>query len=353
MNKPNIRLLSLFANIGIGETYLHESGIKTVVANELLADRVNVYKSLYPEVNTVLGDITNKSVFDEIIAKSLEHKVNAMIATPPCQGMSIAGKMLENDPRNSLIIKVFEIFSILKPDYLLIENVPQMLKTNIIFKGNVVNIKDFIQTQAGDNYNVVCDVLDCADYGTPQHRKRTFVRIFKKGLTWQDPVKQKKITVRQAIEYLPSLNPGERSDIPWHYAKTHNSKQVYWMEHTPTGKTALQNPPPFQPNKDGRPIKGFSTTYKRIEWDKPSPTITMANGSISSQNNVHPGRDLGNGKFSDPRVLTLLELFILMGLPKDWKISPDISENKIRHYIGEAVPPIMMKNLWSGIGKVV
>lgn len=349
MKPKNIKLLSLFANIGIGETYLHELGIKTVVANELLPDRVDVYKSLYPDVDTVCGDITQKQVFDSIVEKSLKHKVNAMIATPPCQGMSIAGKMLENDPRNSLIIKVFELFSIIKPDYLLIENVPQMLKTNILYKGKSVNIKDFITQKAGDDYSVICEVLDCADYGTPQHRKRTFVRIFKKNLDWKDPVKEKKITVRDAISHLPSLNPGQKSDIPWHYAKTHNKNQIYWMQNTPTGKTALENSPPYQPNKDGRPIKGFSTTYKRIDWDKPAPTITMANGSISSQNNVHPGRKLPNGTYSDPRVLSLLELFILMGLPTNWKINPDISENKIRHYIGEAVPPIMMKKLWSGI----
>lgn len=349
MKKKKIKLLSLFANIGIGETYLHDIGVKTVVANELLSDRVDVYKSLYPDVHTIAGDITNEHIFESIVKASIEKGVNAMIATPPCQGMSIAGKMLENDPRNSLIIKVFEIFSIIKPDYLLIENVPQMLKTSIIYKGKNINIKDFITERAGDDYNVICEVLDCADYGTPQHRKRTFVRIFKKSLKWKNPVKEAKITVKEAIGHLPSLNPGEKSDIPWHYAKTHNNNQAYWMQHTPTGKTALDNLPPYQPNKDGRPIKGFSTTYKRIDWNKPAPTITMANGSISSQNNVHPGRALGGGVYSDARVLTLLELFILMGLPPDWKINPNISDNKIRHYIGEAVPPIMMKKLWSGI----
>ena len=64
-------------------------------------------------------------------------------------------------------------------------------------------------------------------------------------------------------------------------------------------------------SKNGRKIKGYNTTYKRIEWDKPAPTITMCNGGISSQNNVHPGRLQKDGTYSDARVLTLRELFIL------------------------------------------
>ena len=48
-----------------------------------------------------------------------------------------------------------------------------------------------------------------------------------------------------------------------------------------------------------------------MHWDKPAPTITMKNGSISSQNNVHPGRLLPNGTYSDARVLTVAELSIL------------------------------------------
>ena len=56
-----------------------------------------------------------------------------------------------------------------------------------------------------------------------------------------------------------------------------------WQTHT--DKTAFENEIYF-PQKDGRKIKGYTTTYKRMEWDKPVPNINMANGSISSQNNI-------------------------------------------------------------------
>ena len=68
----------------------------------------------------------------------------------------------------------------------------------------------------------------------------------------------------------------------------------------------------------------------------------MCNGAVSSQNNVHPGRKLDDGTYSDARVLTLLELFILMGLPKDPGFPDGFSDNQIRHILGEAVPPILI-----------
>lgn len=335
--------LSLFANIGIGETYLKELGINIKVANELLADRVTIYKHYHPETDVIQGDINNPEIFDKIVQKSIQHKVNLIIATPPCQGMSIAGKMKADDPRNTLIIKAIKAFKIIKPDYMLIENVPQMLKTSILFEDKIINIKDFISTQIGQEYEVKFNVYDAADYGTPQYRKRTIVRIYKKNLNWSDPQKQPPITVKEAIGDLPTLESEQRSTThPFHYAKKHNENHILWMKHTPTGKTALNNTI-YYPEKDGRKIKGFSTTYKRMEWDKPAPTVTMGNGSVSSQNNVHPGRLLPDGTYSDARVLTLFEIFRIMGLPDNWTPPQDITEAKLRHVIGEAVPPIMMK----------
>ena len=96
---------------------------------------------------------------------------------------------------------------------------------------------------------------------------------------------------------------------------------------------------------NGRKNKGLSTTFKRIQWDAASPTITMCNGAISSQNNVHPGRKNADGTYSDARALTLLELFLLMGLPPDPGLPEDVTENQIRNILGEAVTPILIKKI--------
>jgi len=341
--------LTLFSNVGIGETYLKDIGINVVIANELLPERSKFYSHSHPDGLMINGDITNPDILNRIIEEGKKRDINLIIATPPCQGMSIAGKMEEDDPRNSLIIKALQVFKELKPDYMLIENVTQMLKTSIVYRGKQIKIVDFITKQIGNDYVAKFNVFDAADYGTPQFRKRAIVRIYKKTLTWKDPVKQKYITVREAIGDLPSLEAGQKSTIKYHEAKKHNDNHILWMKHAATGKSAFQNQDPYKPTKDGRLIKGFPTTYKRIDWDKPAPTITMANGSISSQNNVHPGNKLKDGTYSDARALTWLELFRLTALPNHWTPPEWASDKVVREVIGEALMPMLLKNLLLGI----
>lgn len=340
----SLKGLSLFANVGIAETYLKDAGVQIVLANELLEERTNFYSHLH-ESKIICGSITDDLIFDEIIRQSKYEKVNFILATPPCQGMSMAGKMQEDDPRNYLIIKAMEAFILISPDAMLIENVSQMYQTSIIINNEKVNIKNYIQVICKKyGYNVKFDIFDAADYGTAQHRKRSFTRIFKDTYIWQDPVKQKHITVAEKIKELPSLESGEKSNIRWHNARLHNDRHILWMKHTPTGKSAMHNEEHY-PQKNGRKIKGFATTYKRILWDKPAPTITMSSGSISSQNNVHPGNLLCDGTYSDARCLTVLELLRLTGLPDNWDIPIWANENLVRQVIGEAIPPMLVKSI--------
>lgn len=346
-----IKGLSLFANVGIGELLLNKTDVKIVVANELLKERAKFYQEVHSDSKMIAGDITDKKVYAEVIKESKKQGVKFIVATPPCQGMSMAGKMDPNDVRNKLILKVADSINDLDPDYVLIENVPQMLKTHIVVKNKPVKIIDFLMNKFSKKYNINFQVVDAADYGTPQHRKRTIVLMCKKTIgEWKIPAKQKQITVRDVIGDLPSLEAGEKSKIPLHVAKPHNDNHILWMKHTPTGETAFNNKVHY-PQKDGRKIKGFMTTYKRMDWDYPAPTVTMANGSVSSQNNVHPGRLQKDGTYSDARVLTILEIMKISGIPTSWKIPKWASDNLIRHVIGEMVPPNLLYNIVKNIPK--
>lgn len=340
-----IKGISLFANVGIGELLLKDAGIDIVVANELLPQRAKFYSENYPDSKMICGDITKKEVFDEVIKEGIKSKVDFLIATPPCQGMSIAGKMNPDDPRNTLILKVVEAILKLSPKYIVIENVPQMLKSYISVDDEKIGIMEYIESKLGKKYNISYQVVDAADFKTPQYRKRAIILMSKKGFPKPTfPEKQPQITVKTAIGHLPSLEAGESSKIPLHKAKSHNARHIEWMKHTPTGETALNNPVHF-PQKDGRKIKGFMTTYKRMRWDKPAPTVTMANGSISSQNNVHPGTLKKDGTYSDARVLTIKELMLISGIPDTWKIPSWASDNLIRQVIGEMLPPQLIYHL--------
>lgn len=338
--------LSLFANVGIGETYTHLYNLHIKVANELLEDRVAFYKHLHPDTDMICGDIKDFKIKKQVIDKAIEHKCNFILATPPCQGMSLAGRKASEDERNLLIIDAVEVILAVSPAFVIIENVPPALKTKIAVDNCVVTIPDFLKQRLGEIYKINYRVLDAADYGTPQSRKRAIFLLSKHEYgEWQFPKKQSRITLGEVIRHLPSLEAGDKSEVKFHNAKNHNERHIECMKHTPTGKSAFENEIYYPKRPDGQRVSGYVTTYKRMDWDKPAPTITMGNGSISSQNNVHPGRPNDDGTYSDARVLTLKELFILTGLPETWEPPEDANEMLTRKVIGECLLPRLVEEL--------
>jgi DNA (cytosine-5)-methyltransferase 1 len=345
-----LRGLSLFSSAGIGETYIGNY-INMLVANELLDVRCKLYKHFNPKSKVINGDIKDEKVYNNIIKESISNKINFIYATPPCQSFSKAGKQMINDPRDTLFIYIISIIKIIQPKYIMIENVPEFIKLHCNINNENKLVLDVIKTELGHNYNINYDILNTSDYGVAQDRKRAIILLSHKNVKeWLIPKKfSRKITVFESIGHLPSLESGQSSDIhKWHKAKKHNERHILWMKNTPTGKSAFDNEIHY-PQKDGRKIKGFKTCYKRISWDKPSPTITMANGSISSQNNVHPGHLVPDGTYSDARVLSIYELMLLTSLPSDWNIPNDISENVIRQVLGECIPPKLVLELVKNI----
>ena len=131
--KKRVKALSLFANVGIAESYLDKENIDVVIANELEPKRAEFYSYLYPNTNMIVGDITSKAIKDKIINEAKKQKVDLIMATPPCQGMSTVGKKDKNDVRNTLIKHAVDIIKEVKPDYVFLENVPEQLITKIIY----------------------------------------------------------------------------------------------------------------------------------------------------------------------------------------------------------------------------
>lgn len=342
--------LSLFACSGIAEYYLKDTNVDIVLANELVKDRCDIYKHFYKDAEMIHGDINEK--FDEIVSKSKKLDVDFIIATPPCQSFSNAGRKQLDDKRTPLFLTLIESIKKIKPKYVLIENVPSFMKSKYS-KDSDDKIQDRFDQELGDMYVIKTKILNTKDFEVPQARKRSITLLSLKTLEeWKHPkVIKKTITVKDAIGHLPSLESGEKSDIhKWHKAKTHNKKHIKWLSHTPTGKTAFDNSI-FFPQKDGRRIKGFKTTYKRITWDNPSPTITMSSGSISSQNNVHPGNSYekdGETLYDNARALTVYEIMLLTGLDDAWD-PPTSNEKIVRDIIGEAVPPKMIYHIINNI----
>lgn len=356
MNKPIVGL-SLFSGGGIAETYFEDIGIHIAVANELLPERAAFYRHTHPQTKMICGDISDECVFRRVMEEAKAAKASFLLATPPCQGMSTLGKReYVSDKRNSLVHYVLEAIDAMQPDYVLMENVPKF--TELLYNadgtthdaqatdGGAYRIVELLEHLYAARYHVEMKLLNAMHYGVPQSRPRAIIKMYRKGLSWPWPAEEGRIiTLRDAIGDLPSLESGQSSGIKWHRALVHNERQILALRHTPEGKSAMKNEVYYPRKKDGSRVRGFHNTYNRMKWDEPAPARTTNNHLMSGHNNVHPGRPLADGTWSDARVLTLRELIIVSSLPLDWNLPPEMAEAAVRELIGEAVPPLLTKKI--------
>lgn len=359
-----LRGLSLFSNVGIAEAGLASLDVDILYANELLKDRADFYSCVHPNTEMIPGDITNDELRSQIVNKAIENKVNFVLATPPCQGMSEAGNRFEFDERNQLITYAVDVIKRVQPDFAIIENVRTILHTKIVTNGKVMMIPDYIKETLKEYRFNKESLIRAMDHGIPQMRERNIYLLVRKDIdiVWEFPDAEPIVTLQEAIGNLPSLDPLLREGMEmtlqkfpdyekkreaglkiskWHYPPTHSWKQVEWMMHTPSGKSAIYNPVYYPQKEDGTPVVAHHNHYRRMAWEKPSRTITQNNGVISSLACVHPGRPYeknGEVLYSDPRVLSIYELLIVSTLPLDWQIPSWAKETLIRKVIGEGIP---------------
>ena len=344
-----LKAISLFSCAGIGELMLDKLNLSVIAANELIEKRAEVYCKLHPDSEMIIGDIRDSNVKKRILSYK-RVKPEFLIATPPCQGLSTVGKNkldkhYSQDDRNFLIFDIISIIKSFDFKYILIENVPKYLEMYFPKDGELIQLLDLLELELGSKYIINGNVYNAKDYGVPQSRPRAIIKIYKKGIRWPEPRKEKEIPLEKSIGHLPSLKPGEFSEIKWHYAKPQREDLTRALEHTATGKSALNNPVYFPKNKYGEKVRGFHNTYKRMICDEPAHARTTFNGSISSHNNVHPGHLLANHLYSDPRVLSIYETLIVSTIDPDTPFPEEISDSFLRILIGEGVPPKFMYEL--------
>jgi len=269
--------ISLFCSGGIGDLSAHSLGIELLVANELLADRIELHRRNFPNTLAIQGDIWERA--DEIVMETQQRlkgrKLDFVFATPPCQGMSSngQGKLLNGirngskpkfDTRNQLIVPTIQIINALKPGTIVFENVPGMENTLIEDPaGGLVRILDFIARELGHEYEGAWEVVEFANYGVPQKRQRLItifsrVEVVKSFLNLHGSLlppqthsesgkrgTKRWVSVRDVIEKLPALDAGNaasaKSDIPFHCVPLLDEKKYFWVSNTPAESGAFDN----------------------------------------------------------------------------------------------------------------
>lgn len=360
MKLPPIRSTTLCSNVGIDEYFLEYAHVKNCIMLECDHDRVKWYKEIYPNVTCIEGYLEDENKRNLVINEHIKQGCKLIMATPPCQTVSVAGKRDFNDSRTKLFLYILDIIEAVDSinDYVLIENVPPYMTASpkglqYILKGmTIVEYIKYRLEQLG--YEVNIDKINAANYGTPQSRERVIILASKKGI-WKFPIPFKKqVTLMEAIGYLPSIN----SDLPRtrYYSTPKLTKQeIEMLKHTPTGQSAWDNAKEYQPKtKEGKESgANRKSRFKRNSWDKPAHTLTSDSDNISGMNTIHPGRILidektGEKLYSDPRVFNLKEKLIILGFPNseawcndkaEYKVPEWASSKLINDVLGESFLP--------------
>ncbi|MGU3374613.1 DNA cytosine methyltransferase [Chryseobacterium sp. M5A1_1a] len=386
MKKP-LTYISLFSSAGVGCFGFKENGFECIATNELLSKRLKIQehnqKCRY-ETGYLDGDITSDKVqnqlFTEIEMWKKKHHISEpdiIIATPPCQGMSVANHK-KNDElgRNSLVVESIKITKKVNPRFFVFENVRAFLTTTCTdTDGLEKTIGEAIVQNLGGHYNILSKVINFKDYGANSSRTRTLVIGVRKDLQNVSPFdifpqKQKPKTLRELFTDLEKLNKMgtiSGNDI-FHSFREYDVKMLPWIEKLKEGQSAFENEEeeriPHQ-IKDGEIVFNKSKNgdkYARWYWDREGPCVHTRNDILASQNTVHP---------SENRVFSIRELMLMMSIPESftWTNVPaetlnklDAEEQKkflkkeelnIRHCIGEAVPTGVFANIAKRIKEVI
>ena len=381
--------ISLFSSAGIGCYGFKLEGFDCVATNELITRRLEVQKfnkKCKYESGYICGDITEdatkNALYDQIaLWKKREglSRIDVVIATPPCQGMSVANhKKSETEiVRNSLVIESIKVIKQINPRFFIFENVPAFMKTICTdIDGEHKSIAAAIENNLGQAYSYTSRVINFKNYGACSSRQRTVVIGVSKDYAdevsplelYPDLVKER--TLREVIGDLKPLKEfGEidENDI-YHSFRPYPEHMRAWIADIKEGQSAFDN---VDDNKKPHRVVGGKIVinqrknadkYTRQYWDKVGPCIHTRNDQMASQNTVHP---------CDDRVFSIRELMLMMTVPysfkwveTDFNILNDLpteqkraflkkEEIKIRQSLGEAVPTVIFQSIAKKIKSVL
>lgn len=252
-------------------------------------------------------DITKKDVKEKVITLLKEEHPYVICGGFPCQGFSLSGTSIATDERNTLYYDMLEIVKEVKPQYIVMENV---VGISSMLNGNIVRkiLDDYCQI----GYEITWRVLDAANYGVPQHRKRVIFignRIDRPNV-FPKPFKNENnySSVRDAIGRYENIE--ENLEINHIFSK-HSLEMKKRLAEVPIGKTLYEK---------------YNDSWKKCDGDKPSCTIKENHGAT----NIH---------YKLARVITPREMAALQSFPEDFFFEgPKAKQIK---QIGNAVPPLL------------
>lgn len=317
--------VDLFSGCGGLTTGLKIAGFNVLAAVEIDEKARSTYKLNHPEVLLAGSDVRMVDPFVILEAFSLKSgELDLLAGCPPCQGFSRMrkrnGARSARDERNSLIDDFVRFALVLLPKFIMLENVPGL--------AGYYKFGNSLRSLERAGYTIHHEVLDVADFGVPQRRKRLIVSASRIGLPVLALPNKIKKSVREAISHLPLAGI---SGDPLHDFPERRSERVKKLiEAIPLNGGSRADLPEELVLACHKKSDGFSDVYGRMSWDEPSPTITGGCINPSKGRFLHPECN---------RAITLREASLLQGFPPDYNFNLVDGKERIALMIGNALPP--------------
>lgn len=330
--------IDLFAGGGGLTVGLKRAGFKVLAAVEIEEHAFATYKANHPEVRCLKQNL--KTVTGQDLLKLTGAKtVDLLVGCPPCQGFtSLTAKYRREDPRNELIFEMSRLAKEIKPRAIMMENVPGLLNQG-------APLYTDLKSRLGDlDYKLTDGVLQVADFGVPQFRRRL---VLLGGLGFKielpEPTHAKDAgegrkewcTVRDAIrgmsvplELREAMERGPIECSDWHVVRTLSPENLNRIQAAKPGATWPDIPESLRPECHQGDYRGFTNVYGRMEWDTPSPTITAGCTTFSKGRFGHPEAD---------RTISVREAAMLQTFPPGYLLDVPYMGH-VCNVIGNALP---------------
>ena len=329
MKNTVFNAVDLFSGAGGISLGLKRANFNIVLANDIDRDFSTAHRFNHPDIPFLEKDITK---FDSNVFKTFcnGHKIHLVTGGPPCQGFSMTGMRKSTDPRNQLFKHYIKILKKLSPDFFFMENVTGILTLNTKKENNNLKFIDYILQKfrniSNGKYHVGYKIINMADYGVPQLRKRVIIVGNKLNYTLDEcfpkptHTQSTYTTVWDSIKDIMEL---DEYDIPNHRCMNHSKNIVQRMK--------LVKPGQYISKKRKTDTKQtFQCVYQRLRKNFPAPTLVPGHSAFP----IHPVKH---------RSLTFREAAILQTFPNDFKFFG--TQIKQGLAVGNAVPPLFATKL--------
>jgi len=317
------KAIDLFSGCGGLTQGLKQAGFRVVGAVEIDPLAVETYRANHKRVVIWETDITKIPAVEVMRRLKIKRgQLDLLAGCPPCQGFSTMTTLngrIGQDHRNDLVFQYLRFVRAMRPKAVMLENVPKLAK-NWRSKKLLAELKKL-------GYKTRHGILDAADYGVPQRRRR-FILVG--GRDGDIPFGKTTLIKRTVRNAFAKLGKRSKKDPLHNLPEDRSAKVRERIRATPKdGGSRLDLGANYQLDCH-RKCNGFKDVYGRMAWDEVSPTITGGCFNPSKGRFLHPTKN---------RNITMREAALLQSFPANYFFPVKRGKTPIAQMIGNALPP--------------